>query len=157
VQVPDVVHLPSPELRAEHRGAGLKVGQRLVRPRLGETESSSARRDQHGAHARRPALLGKQVKERQRLIELSGLDGDVGQHRCGECEPRREIALLQHAQGHSRGAIRLRERSEPQLEQAERAVRGDQATGAAGAVDLGKHETQRLGDCVKALRRDEAP
>ncbi len=143
VQVADVPHLRAPDLGAEHRGAGLEVGERLRRPALGEPQPSPSSRDQHRADARRPAVLGKQREQRLRLVELAGLDRDVGQHGRGEREPRREVALLQHAQRDSRGRVRLRQRAEAQLEQAERAVGGDQAARAAGAVDLGDHRLQR--------------
>ena len=74
--------------------------------------------------------LGEQVEQRLRLVKLAGLDGDVGQHGRREREPRREVALLQHAQRDPRGGVGLGQRAEPQLEQAEGAVGGHEAARA---------------------------
>jgi hypothetical protein len=74
-----------------------------------------------------------------RFVELAGLDRDVGQHGRRERQPRREIALLQHAQSDPRGRIGLRQRAETEPQQAECAVDRDKSSRTPGAIDLGHH------------------
>ena len=119
VQVADIAHRRPPDRGAEHLGAGLEVAERGRGLPLGQPEPAPRGRDQHGADSRRPAGLGKQREQRLRLLELAGLDGDIGQHGRGERKSGSEVAVLQHAQGDSRGGVRLRKRAESQLEQPE--------------------------------------
>ena len=124
---------------------------------LGEPQPSTRGRNEHRSHAGGPALLWEQVEQRLRLVELAGLDGDVGQDGRRECEPRREVPLLQDAQRDARCRIGLGQRAEPQLEQAERAVGGHEAARRPGAVNLGQHRLECRSDRVEALGRDEDP
>ena len=107
--------------------------------------------------ARGPALLRKQVEQRLRLVELAGLDGDIGQHGRREPEPRREVTFLQHAQRDPGRRVGLGQRAEPQLEQAQGGVGRDEAARRAGAVNLGQHRLQRLLDRGETLGRDQHP
>ena len=157
MHVAGLAGLHSPGLGAEQRKAGLEVGERVCGASLGEPQPSTGRRDQHGSHAGGPALLWEQVEQRLRLVELAGLDGDIGQDGRREREPRREVPLLQDAQRDPRCRVGLGERAEPQLEQAERAVGGHEAARRPGAVNLGQHRVQRRLDRVEALGRDQDP
>jgi len=57
--------------------AGLEVSQRVGGPALGQPQPSAGGRDEHGAHASGPPLLGEQVQQRLCLAEIAGLDSDI--------------------------------------------------------------------------------
>ena len=153
MQIADVAHLHAPHIGAEHRAARLEVGERVGGAALRQAQAAARGGDQHRADARRPALLREQVQQRLRLVEVAGLHGDVGQDGRREREARREIALLENAQRDARRGVRLGERSEPQLEEAEGAVGGDEPARAAGAPDLLEHRAEGDLNGARSARR----
>src|SRR5262245_6713951 len=122
MEIADVSQLDPPYLLAEHRRARLELAKRLGRTSLRETQPSKRRRNQDGADSSRPALRGKEGEQFLRLVELARFDRHVGENGRGECEPGREVALLQDTERHPRGRVRLGKRAEPQVEQTEGAV-----------------------------------
>ena len=108
-------------------------------------------------HTRRPSFLRKEVQHGLRLVKLTSLHCDIGQHGCRESQPRREISFLEYPQRDPRGRVSFGQGTEPQFEQAQGGVGGHEAPRRTAALNPGQHRSQALLDRAEALGHDQHP